>query len=166
MLSSRASYVRLLESLWALNASAGGRVALNLGDKGALFDANQRLGWLAADLAALHRSQPAVSTDHFAWVDSSAAAAGMVYVVEGSSLGGQVLAKMASAQLGLTGDRGARYLTGYGAETANHWLQTQEWLDEWLADEERLASAEQAAVRVFETYGRVLQRGDCADAVL
>ena len=46
---------------------------------------------------------------------------GIMYVVEGSSLGGRVILKNISNTLGYDAAKGARYFAGYGGETGSHW---------------------------------------------
>ncbi len=50
-----------------------------------------------------------------------AAAFGALYVLEGSTLGGQVIAKHIGRQLGLTAERGCRYYAAHGRETGAMW---------------------------------------------
>lgn len=85
------------------------------------------------DLVARLRG-PALERD-FAWFGQSvphdlpvlpalpttAHAAGALYVLEGSTLGGQIIARHLHAQLGLTADAGAAFFSGYGPRTAIMW---------------------------------------------
>ena len=52
---------------------------------------------------------------------SVAAAFGSMYVLEGSALGGQVIAKVARDTLGFGPDNGAAYFNGSERDTAAHW---------------------------------------------
>lgn len=52
---------------------------------------------------------------------SVAEAMGIMYVLEGSTLGGKVLYKHIHEVLGLTPENGASYFWGYGAQTGNLW---------------------------------------------
>ena len=56
---------------------------------------------------------------------STAAAFGSIYVLEGSALGGQVIAKAASETLGLGPENGAAYFNGFRLETALRWREFQ-----------------------------------------
>ncbi|WP_034383842.1 biliverdin-producing heme oxygenase [Deinococcus sp. YIM 77859] len=49
-------------------------------------------------------------------------ALGALYVLEGSTLGGQVLSRQLQARLALTPKRGLRYFSGYGPQTGAMWL--------------------------------------------
>lgn len=52
---------------------------------------------------------------------STAFALGIMYVVEGSSLGGRVILKNINAALGHTIENGASYFGGYGGQTGSYW---------------------------------------------
>lgn len=57
---------------------------------------------------------------HFEF-SSVAEAMGVMYVLEGSTLGGKVLYKHIHEVLGLTPENGASYFWGYGTQTGNLW---------------------------------------------
>ena len=46
---------------------------------------------------------------------------GCLYVLEGATLGGQIVARHLQASLGLTPDTGASYFSGYGLQTGAQW---------------------------------------------
>lgn len=46
---------------------------------------------------------------------------GVMYVIEGSSLGGRVILKNINGALGHDAESGATYFSGYGAQTGSHW---------------------------------------------
>ena len=52
---------------------------------------------------------------------SVAEAMGIMYVLEGSTLGGKVLYRHIHEMLGFTPENGASYFWGYGAQTGNLW---------------------------------------------
>lgn len=91
------------------------------------YDAPQRskLGWLADDLAFLGVSESDGTTDavRFSLADVTAAF-GAVYVVEGATLGGRVIARRVIPALSLSPTAGCRYFSGYGAETRDRWRST------------------------------------------
>ncbi len=62
--------------------------------------------------AVLCRELPAIGT-HLQ-------AVGVLYVLEGSTLGGQAISSMISKQINISGD-GLSFFTGYGAETPRMW---------------------------------------------
>ena len=48
-------------------------------------------------------------------------ALGVMYVIEGSSLGGRVILKNINTVLGHDAENGGSYFTGYGGQTGSHW---------------------------------------------
>jgi heme oxygenase len=59
-----------------------------------------------------------------------AAQFGSLYVMEGSALGGQVLARDLDQRLGLGMDRGSAYFHGFGAATGKGWREFRERLEQ------------------------------------
>lgn len=56
-------------------------------------------------------------------LDTPARAFGCMYVIEGASLGGQVIERRVSAALGLSAQRGAAFFHGLGPGTGRRWTQ-------------------------------------------
>jgi heme oxygenase len=83
-----------------------------------------KLAWLDADLALLGDTS-AEPSPSIALRDGSEAF-GAVYVVEGATLGGQVIARRVMPALALSPDAGCRYFSGYGAATRERWLETRD----------------------------------------
>jgi heme oxygenase len=89
------------------------------------FDARRKAPLLARDLAALGLPPAAVEglprcpdlprLDHFA------DALGCLYVLEGSTLGGQVIAKHLRRSLGVDAAHGAAFYHSYGRDTGRMW---------------------------------------------
>lgn len=78
----------------------------------------ERSNLLRRDLADLHAEAAAPA---HSWTDlTPAGALGACYVLEGSTLGGQVIARHLR-RLDLTPERGARYFAGHGADTGPRW---------------------------------------------
>lgn len=61
-------------------------------------------------------------------LESPAEVLGCLYVVEGATLGGQVIMKLLSVQLGLTPQTGAAFFNGYGADTSSRWQSFRQFL--------------------------------------
>lgn len=94
------------------------------------------------------------------WIDSMASGAGAIYVLEGSTLGGQYLARLVKQNLDLDAQRGASYLSGYGTETRLRWKRTQHWLDETLSTEAYIAEAIDSATKTFQFYESILRNSE------
>ena len=120
-----------------------------------------RAAALARDLGALGMAPAAIAAlphcaalprgerpEHFA---------GCVYVLEGASLGGLVIARAVHARLGLCAATGAAFFSGAGRATAARWRRVVAWLNDggtagWCADEVVSAARETfAALERFLT---------------
>ncbi len=111
------------------------------------WDSRFRSAALAGDLARLGLPMPAPHA-----LDVNAAlpgsAAGVAYVLEGSRLGGRLIAQKLT-QAGM-GDMPTAFIA-HGAE-ARHWQSFRAWLDGRPSDGAYADAAVQAAIAVFERY--------------
>jgi heme oxygenase len=73
------------------------------------------LGMTPHEIARLPRCRPLMP------LPAPAAVLGSMYVIEGSTLGGAVIAREAERHLGLTMDTGCAYFRSYGRDTAFMW---------------------------------------------
>lgn len=83
-----------------------------------------------------------------------AAFLGAMYVVEGSTLGGQQIARHVEAALGMNATRGASYFRGYGELTAEMWRHFKAVLTEVPDAESEVVIA--AARAMFEVFRMTL----------
>jgi len=82
----------------------------------------ERAGWLTDDLTVLGVPLPERAPARCLPVlESPSHAVGCWYVIEGAALGGQVLSRRLRTQLGVTPERGGRYLAGSGTATPARW---------------------------------------------
>lgn len=115
----------------------------------------RRTGLLAADLVALGMAAPRIAglprcQDHA--IRSAAEAWGLLYVLEGATLGGQVIARHLALTLGLGPQDGAGALVPHGAETGALWRGFKQALDEAAEDPDFDSEATiEAARRAFGT---------------
>ncbi len=80
----------------------------------------------------------------------TAAALGSMYVIEGSALGGQVIAPMLRQHLGLTPTTGASYFHGHGPATGAMWRDFRDVITRELGHDDTAArSACSSAQRTF-----------------
>jgi heme oxygenase (biliverdin-IX-beta and delta-forming) len=82
-------------------------------------------------------------------LDTPAQAIGSMYVLEGSTLGGQILSRHFEKQLGVTRDRGCRYFSGYGQDTGMMWKSFCKALESRPARE--TAEMAEAAAETFRS---------------
>jgi heme oxygenase len=129
---------------------------------GPLFAAPEpgtRMDRLRADLSHLGSDSLPSGAPGMAPAGSMAEAFGAAYVLQGSLLGGAVIARLAHSRLGV-GEEGTTYVRLYGDGLARAWRQFAQALEEfgtYRSDAERqvvVAGAE----RTFEGFGAALER--------
>ena len=93
-------------------------------------------------------------------VESEAQAFGCLYVLEGATLGGQIISKYVADKLGYESERGATFFMSYGAEVRAMWCAFCQALREYAtahdADDEVVA----AAVDTFDKFDQWLFVGE------
>lgn len=119
-------------------------------DEPALWEPRRRLPALRHDLARLGASPPVEAWPVPAWLGDRAAAWGSLYVMEGSTLGGQVIGR-ALCEVGIDG---LRYFDGRGREAGPLWRELRRRLD-LLPDADPVVAA---ADRTFDAL-RLWMRG-------
>ncbi|UII70638.1 biliverdin-producing heme oxygenase [Pseudomonas sp. HN11] len=87
-------------------------------------------------------------------LDTPAACLGALYVLEGATLGGQVLRREMVQRLGVTAENGGAFLNIYGVETGRRW---KDFLD-YLGDQPLDATAKQRAVEAARSTFRCFEQ--------
>jgi heme oxygenase (biliverdin-IX-beta and delta-forming) len=90
-------------------------------------------------------------------IDDEASALGVMYVLEGSTLGGQVLKQAMAERLGIDADSGGGFLDVYGPLTGTYWRSFLARLGAFARQPECEARTLQAAVATFECFERWLE---------
>lgn len=85
-------------------------------------------------------------------------ALGALYVLEGASLGGRIIARSVHASLGLDPARGLAFFHGYGDRVDAMWASFLALLGATCDDPPAIAAAVAAARATFETLDRWLER--------
>ncbi len=116
----------------------------------------QKLPWLAADLAVLGRPLPEAPAGGIPLPMDRADLIGVLYAIEGSTLGGQVIGRHLAHGLGFTAARGARFFNAYGADTAARWAGYCAFAEIIADDEAACRRAGAAAGRVFNAIENLL----------
>lgn len=112
----------------------------------------ERLVLLQADLEALGVPPSASAQKPCAWLpvpESAPAYWGVRYVVDGSALGGRVIARTVATQLGLAADTGLGYFSGLREATGEAWRELCQRLALELASEPARIEAGETAVQTF-----------------
>jgi heme oxygenase len=126
-------YRLLLERFHGFYAPWERAVARTLGSPLPQFFAERRkAGLLAEDLRFFGGpevpSRPSRSACSFPILGDHARVLGSMYVVEGATLGGQVISRRLEGQLGLAEGRGYSFFRSYGADVGRKWQAFREVL--------------------------------------
>lgn len=117
---SRAQYVRLLERFRGYYGPLERTLAsFDWGSVGIDFDARRKVTKLERDLAVL--GGRAIESADVPALQDLAEAFGALYVIEGASLGGQIISRMLRERWEMTPERGGAFFYGYGPETGAMW---------------------------------------------
>lgn len=119
----------------------------------------QRVEWIEEDLKSLGRSFQSTSssaTENLG-VTSIADCLGAIYVLEGSTLGGQIIAPVVARTLSLTPPTGCRYYIGYGPETGPRWKATRATIEGYAARAgDRESAIENMIAAAKRAFGAIL----------
>ncbi len=121
--ATRVGYRALLARFWGFHAVLEPALGETL-DEPAFFEPRRRLAHLVADLRFLGLDDAAIQAlprPRLALPSDRDEAFGALYVLEGSTLGGQVIAKHIGRQLGLSTEDGCRYYAAHGRDTGAMW---------------------------------------------
>ena len=123
------------------------------------FAVPSRAALLARDLAALGEPTRTIAAaphcSELPAVESAAQIAGCVYVTEGATLGGRVIARALARSLGLSRDHGAGFFVGADAATGAAWKRTLAWLDDIVragAEPDAVVASARATFRAFHDW--------------
>lgn len=135
-LKSEAEYAEFLLRLWDFHSLAEKKISIHI-NRRLVPDLERRIRseFLMADVAELIPDFGLSSQcDSVPDIDSHARAIGSLYVLEGSTLGGKIVAEMITRRLGIT--RGLRFFNGYGKDTGPMWRTFTEYLNHDFSNEE------------------------------
>lgn len=127
------------------------------------FDLTPRLKapTLRADLQALGLTAEALGSlpqcDQLPVIESAATCLGVLYVLEGATLGGQILRREIASRLGLEAENGAAFLDIYGAATGRRWRDFIEYLGTRPMDAGEREAVVAAAQTTFSCFERWLE---------
>jgi heme oxygenase len=118
------------------------------------LDGRSKKNWLAQDMDFMGIDNVVdirkLSHDDFAiLLPSTEHIWGAIYVIEGSTLGGEILARHFTKTLGLFPEAGLRFFTAYGAETNAKWNETIRQLESLAKQDVRHANIIVGAKRTF-----------------
>lgn len=156
-------YKNLLKRFYAFYKSYDEKLRKTLKENPVDFYEEKRFNTprLVADLKSLGMSDDEISGiesfDDLPALDSKEKTFGSLYVVEGSTLGGQVISRHLKEKFGFDESNGAAFFSGYGKETGKMWNAFREAVTEF-ADGNGVNREEiiRAANETFEKIGECL----------
>lgn len=120
--------------------------------------------WLQDDLAVLDvgiQTQYSKTFQHVALpkIDRIGKLIGVLYTIEGSTLGGQVISRCLEKHIGLTQENGACFFNGYGERTISMWQDFLLFAETIAANEDECHVAVDSACQTFQLFEQVLGKG-------
>lgn len=155
MCASLELYRDLLGRMWGVYAPLEAALMRVDWPRSAAWPSKRRKApWLRDDLLSLGMTDGEIGSlpvsTSLPVVASPADAFGVLYVLEGATLGGQVILPRV-ATLGLSADRGARFYAGYGRETGAYWRAFVDRLEAFGESTPIADRIEAAAIATFES---------------
>jgi heme oxygenase (biliverdin-IX-beta and delta-forming) len=125
-LATRESYTAMIERLYGFYVRAEpALVARGSSIPGLDLEQRRKAPLLVADLTALGRSPRELRAlprvDRVPRLDEPARVLGVLYVIEGATLGGKLIEREVAVRLGLDRRTGTAFFGAYGADVAHQW---------------------------------------------
>jgi heme oxygenase len=157
------NYRRVLIAYFYLYQGLELRINAFLDKRAGEFDytARVKLPWLVSDLNYLDIAVPPpelplLASLNFPEISNVDQLLGVLYTIEGSTLGGQVIARSLSKNFGLSAGQGASFFNGYGEQTSSMWQAFLGYVSAASEQKAQYAEVEQAAVQTFRLFKQVL----------
>ncbi len=156
-LTSLQVYREFLEDFWRfIRPLEAALCALDFGKLALDYSSRRKLAWLEADLKDLgHTDGTLANLPEFPGVPhltDPLEALGALYVLEGSSLGRQVMLGKLGPRLDIRPDWGGRFFNGYGKETGRMWQSFVAVLNDAGRSPEAARLIESSAVAGFAAF--------------
>jgi heme oxygenase len=120
------------------------------------YDDRRKTAAIAADIKALGGALPATATaDELPQIQNHLQAFGALYVIEGSTLGGQIISKMVQQHLPMPEGKGLSFFNGYGDNMHQMWGAFKGMLNKAAnspADEQLIIAAANDTFAKFKTW--------------
>lgn len=155
----RMAYVRWLDVMHPFYAAVDAAVRESGFGRASGWDYRPRCGLIETDLMHLATRGPAEVRGSIGLLQPVAAlrtvgeVAGMLYVIEGSSLGGQVLLKVLGRAAGVTASAGASFFSPHGDDPRPRWGAYIELLGRSCTDSGSVQDAVRGATVAFSVLG-------------
>lgn len=159
--SSLEAYKQILRDFVGFLRPLETRLSAQLGSLRELdMPARCKLALLERDLVTLGDSTSTIdrlpTCDDAPIVDGAASAFGVLYVLEGSTLGGRVIAPLLEQRLGLNAAHGASYFNCYGARVAEMWNAFRHAICIFADDQKQAANVTGSLTRQLPIPGQIV----------
>jgi heme oxygenase (biliverdin-IX-beta and delta-forming) len=155
---TRADYERLLTKFYRFYSAVEPRVYANdLSDSGIVAGERSKIKWLEEDLSALGVLDKAKALPELTDVpnlDSAAKAFGAMYVMEGATLGGQVITRHLKQHLDLTPENGGAFFNSYGHLVGPKWKEFGTAITAFADGHDNNDEIVQSAKDTFDSFAR------------
>lgn len=155
-------YRNLLSRFYAFYQPYEEKMRAALAENPIQFNHPERLNTpkLMADLISLGMTEGEISQiaafDELPALDSKERIFGSLYVIEGSTLGGQVISRHLKQKFDLDETKGAAFFSGYGKETGKMWNEYREAVTKFAEGEVNHEEIFAGANETFEKIGKCL----------
>ena len=159
-MSSREDYVEVLRkfySVWKPLEDLLRQSSLR-DERGLNLENRLRASRISDDLSYLGKDPSTVPFFDFEWETLTAAeATGILYVLEGSTMGGAVISRRLREDLAISPSEGGSFFAGHGEHNREMWQEYLAWAEKSLPTEQ-ISSATVSAERVFELLIRCFRQ--------
>lgn len=149
-----AQYIEVLKAYHRFYTSAESLIQDYLDQNQITFDYTQRFkaSWLAEDLHTLKVTNLAVPNVYpkLSPPENDFEFIGLLYPLEGSTLGSRVIMRVLHDRLGIDSQHGGRFFTGYSDQTQQHWTQFIQFIEQLPGTKQQRQHACLYANHVFE----------------
>ena len=158
-----ANYRKLLVAYFHLYQALEDRINQFLSTQSCAFDytARCKLPWLLKDITFFQEDPQAPSNVPrramaLPEIDNVSQLIGVLYAIEGSTLGGQLISRSMAEHHGLTPREGACFFNGYGERTSSLWQDFLCFSETIFGDDVQCQAAKVAACQTFQLFKQVL----------
>lgn len=159
------NYQKLLYAYFQLYQTLESQIKRFTAEQPCAFNYLERikLPWLLDDLAFLTTRTPAANQGNnldmlTPEINSIGQLVGVLYVIEGSTLGGQIISRCLSKNFGYTANTGARFFYGYGEHSKAMWQEFIDFAQSIAADETENQAAVASACLTFQLFKQQLDQ--------
>ena len=120
------------------------------------FAVRSKVGWLIEDLTLLGLGREDIASlpraQRLPTIKCPADALGVLYVMEGASLGGQIISRQLETQLAINRSTGGRFFSSYGSEVGDKWRAYVATLETFGGSPAIAMRIERAALETFACF--------------